>query len=180
VVTASGVEDQSRALGFGAAAALVKPVEREVLLHALAQITARLPGEVRAQGKPNPEDIRPLVLLAEDNDANRRTVGDFLRSQEYDVIVAEDGEEAVTNALAWKPALILMDVQMPRVDGLEAIKRIRAALPIAHVPIVALTALAMPGDKERCLSAGANAYLSKPVSLKELASLVALLTGRPE
>ncbi len=125
---------------------------------------------------PLPTERRPLVLLAEDSEANVQTFGDYLRSVGFDVIVARDGEQAVALAVERRPAVILMDVQMPRVDGLEATRRIRAIAGFDAVPIVALTALAMTGDRERCLAAGASAYLAKPVRLRELGTLVASLS----
>jgi CheY-like chemotaxis protein len=75
---------------------------------------------------------------------------------------------AIALAKSQRPNLILMDIQMPRLDGLEAIRQIRLDPNLVHIPIVALTALAMSGDRKRCLEAGANEYLSKPVKLKEL------------
>jgi CheY-like chemotaxis protein len=85
---------------------------------------------------------------------------------------AINGLLAVKMARELRPALILMDIQMPVLDGLAAIREIRADPAMAATPIVALTALAMPGDRERCLSAGATDYMSKPVSLKALAEMV--------
>jgi CheY-like chemotaxis protein/anti-sigma regulatory factor (Ser/Thr protein kinase) len=123
-------------------------------------------------GKPNiPSDerlARGIVLLAEDNMANVLTIGDYLESHGYQIVVAHDGSEAITKAEEISPNIILMDIQMPVVNGLEAIGRLRADPRFASTPIVALTALAMPGDRERCLEAGANEYMSKPVSLKKL------------
>jgi CheY-like chemotaxis protein len=83
-----------------------------------------------------------------------------------------DGQEAVARATADRPALILMDVQMPVLDGLEATRRLRADPATAAIPIITLTALAMPEDRLRCLEAGANAYLSKPLQLAELDRLI--------
>ncbi len=95
------------------------------------------------------------------------------------MVVARNGEEAIQRVLDDRPDLVLMDIQMPGLDGLEAIRRIRAlgrdeagSEDWARVPIIALTALAMPGDQERCLAAGANDYLSKPVDLKELVQTI--------
>jgi CheY-like chemotaxis protein len=91
-----------------------------------------------------------------------------LQRKGYQLIVARNGVEATERAKQERPALILMDIQMPEMDGLQAIGRLRADLEFAHVPIIALTALAMPDDRERCLAAGADVYLSKPVSLGHL------------
>src|SRR5207249_4221254 len=89
-----------------------------------------------------------------------------------EVVVARNGAEALERADDAKPALILMDIQMPGMDGLEAIQRIRANRTLETVPIIALTALAMLGDRERCLAAGADEYLTKPVSLKGLVTTI--------
>jgi CheY-like chemotaxis protein len=86
----------------------------------------------------------------------------------FQVQVVRDGSEAVAFSRAASPSLILMDIQMPGMDGLEAIRRIRAYSDTSSIPIVALTALAMAGDRELCLEAGADDYLSKPVPLKSL------------
>jgi signal transduction histidine kinase len=121
-----------------------------------------------------------LLLLAEDSAVNVRTVGGFLESLGYRVAVARNGREAVERIASDRPLLVLMDVQMPVMDGLEAIRRLRANPDSAGLPVIALTALAMPGDRERCLEAGADAFLSKPVSLSGLAELVeGLLSGDP-
>jgi CheY-like chemotaxis protein len=97
---------------------------------------------------------------------------DYLRAKGYQVVVARNGAEAIARAREVQPAIILMDIQMPGMDGLEAIRRIRTQRNVARTPIIALTALAMPGDRERCLAAGADDYLSKPVSLKELTAAI--------
>jgi CheY-like chemotaxis protein len=110
----------------------------------------------------------PLILLAEDSETNIATLSSYLRWLGARVEVARDGEVAVQATLALKPDVVLMDVQMPRVDGLEAIRRLRAQVETALVPVIALTAFAMPGDSERCLAAGATLYLSKPVRLRQL------------
>ena len=113
-----------------------------------------------------------IILLAEDNMANILTISEYLGSHGYQVVVAHDGSEAITRAEAIQPDIILMDIQMPVVDGLEAIAHLRQNPAFSTTPIIALTALAMPGDRERCLVAGANEYLSKPVSLKTLVQTV--------
>jgi len=123
---------------------------------------------------------RGLVLLAEDNPASILTIGDYLMGKNFTVVVAHNGLEAITLASEINPNIILMDVQMPVIDGLEAIRRLRVDPRFRSVPILALTALAMPGDRERCLEAGATEYLSKPVSLKDLVKLIRSLTGQSE
>jgi CheY-like chemotaxis protein len=114
------------------------------------------------------------LLLVEDNEQTVLMLSDYLRLKGYNVVIARSGSEAVAQALAHRPALILMDVQMPGMDGLTAIRQIRDDARVADVPIIALTALAMPGDRERCLTAGANEYLSKPISLKQLTQIITL------
>lgn len=127
----------------------------------------------KSGGAAAPAAPRPTtVLIAEDNDTNRRMFSDFLAAKHYQIITAVDGAEAVAQVHAHRPDLVLMDIQMPNVDGLTAIKLIRANPAIAKTPIVALTALAMTGDRERCLAAGADDYLSKPVSLKNMEAKV--------
>jgi PAS domain S-box-containing protein len=131
-------------------------------------------------GASTPRDVRPhiradrlpLVLLAEDSSINVRIIADYLQAKDYRLIVARSGREAIERALEERPDIILMDVQMPGMDGLEATRRIRADASLAGVPIIALTALAMPGDRERTIQAGANDYMSKPVSLKQLAGAI--------
>jgi signal transduction histidine kinase/CheY-like chemotaxis protein len=133
-------------------------------------------------GKSNTSSDEPLdhgiVLLAEDNMANVLTISDYLESHGYEVVVAHDGLEAIEKAEETKPDIILMDIQMPALDGLEATRRLRANPSFASTPIIALTALAMRGDRERCLEAGANEYMSKPVGLKMLLSTVRNLLAK--
>jgi CheY-like chemotaxis protein len=121
-----------------------------------------------------------LILLAEDNEDSINTFSDYLLAKGYRVVVARDGAEAIARSREERPDLILMDIQMPGMDGLEATRRIRADADPATVPIIALTALAMPGDYERCLEAGANEYLSKPVSLKGLVRVIEVQLNRNE
>lgn len=120
--------------------------------------------------EPISEGSQSLILLAEDNKANIETLTDYLEVKQYRVIIARNGEEALEKASEIKPDLILMDIQMPVMDGLTAIKKIRAEKDkhLNEVPIIAITALAMPGDEEKCLNAGADLYLKKPLSLKKL------------
>lgn len=114
----------------------------------------------------------PNILLAEDNPANVDTLSCYLESRSFQVRVARNGREAIALAQAYPPDLILMDIQMPDIDGLEAIRILRAEPQFATIPIIALTALAMVGDRERCLAAGANDYLAKPIPLKALVETI--------
>jgi PAS domain S-box-containing protein len=137
----------------------------------------------RAENTEVPTEVPvPLgvVLLADDNMPNVLTIGEYLESYRYEVVVAHDGLEALEKAEVIHPDLILMDIQMPVMNGLEAIARLRANARFADTPIITLTALAMPGDRERSLLAGANEYMTKPVSLKLLARTINELLGKPE
>jgi PAS domain S-box-containing protein len=134
---------------------------------------ARRPGTA-----PLPQAREALILLAEDNDLLMRTLADTLRAKGYGVLTARDGLEALDLAGLHRPALVLMDIQMPKMDGLEAIRRLRADPILSRTPVIALTALTMPGDRERCLAAGANDYVSKPIRWSELLrKMHALLHG---
>ncbi len=121
-------------------------------------------GQLRAI-KRNQEFV---ILLAEDNEINLTTISDYLEVFGYQILRARDGREAVEIAMANSPDLILMDIQMPVMNGFEAMRRLRQDARFKETPILALTALAMPGDLERCLEAGANDYVTKPVRMKDL------------
>ncbi|NER80317.1 MAG: PAS domain S-box protein [Leptolyngbya sp. SIO1D8] len=114
-----------------------------------------------------PEDSR-LILLAEDNEDTIRMMVSYLEDCGHRLVVANNGLEALELAQIHHPDLVLMDIQMPEVNGLELIQRMRQDSGLKDIPIIALTALAMAGDQERCLAAGANLYLSKPIKLKQL------------
>jgi PAS domain S-box-containing protein len=111
---------------------------------------------------------KPCILLAEDNATNVNTLKIYFEAQGYQLCFARNGAEAIVVAQSQHPDLILMDIQMPEVNGLEAIQILRRDPDFEQLPIIALTALTMPGDRERCLEAGATDYLSKPIQLKEL------------
>ncbi|GAB4548778.1 MAG: response regulator [Anaerolineae bacterium] len=110
------------------------------------------------------------ILVVEDNPDNRILITDVLDSLGYQVIVANDGEEGIKRANTDKPDLILMDISLPGKDGLTATREIKATETTRHIPIIALTAHAMVGDRERALEAGCDDYVSKPIDLKELAT----------
>jgi CheY-like chemotaxis protein len=103
---------------------------------------------------------------------------DYLERAGYKVVTAEDGAEGLTQARLVRPDLILMDIQLPVMDGLEATRKLRSDPNFRYTPIIALTALAMPSDRERCLAAGMDEYISKPVSLKALVKISGLANAR--
>ncbi|MCB9146110.1 MAG: PAS domain S-box protein [Anaerolineales bacterium] len=113
-----------------------------------------------------------LILLVEDTEVIASLLCDYLKIHGYRVITAQNGLEGVEAAKTEKPDLILMDVMMPEMDGYEATRRIRLLPALVNVPIIALTALAMPLDREKCLAAGMTDYSSKPIKLKELLNLI--------
>ena len=112
------------------------------------------------------------VLVVEDNEKNMKLFRDVLQATGFRTLEATTGEDAVELALANEPALVLMDVQLPGIDGLEALSRLRADERTASIPVLALTAQAMSGDRERFLEAGFDGYLSKPVDVAELIRVV--------
>ncbi|MGF1460904.1 MAG: PAS domain S-box protein [Leptolyngbyaceae cyanobacterium] len=130
-----------------------------------------------SQSPPLPAE--QLILLVEDNPANVLTTSSYLEAFGYQIAVAKDGFEGVEKAQLLHPDLILMDIQMPGMDGITAIQKIRETATLAHIPIVALTALAMQKDHDRCLAAGATEYISKPVKLRDLRTLVQRLLATP-
>jgi PAS domain S-box-containing protein len=179
VVIISVMDEPARSRALGAAAHFTKPVTRGQLAAFFQRDNVSLaPFEVPSVAPATPHG--PVILLAEDNEANVQTMGGYLEEKGYTMIYAVNGVVAVQLARELHPALILMDIQMPVMDGLTAIMEIRASDPAKYLPIVALTALAMPGDRERCLAAGATAYMSKPVQLKALAELIIRLLPEPE
>jgi CheY-like chemotaxis protein len=113
-----------------------------------------------------------LILLVEDNEANIITTVSYLEAKLYRVLLAKNGQEAIAIAKAHQPDIILMDIQMPTMDGIEATRQIRLDPNLFDTPIIAMTALAMSGDRDRCLAAGANEYVSKPLKLKQLVTTI--------
>ena len=112
------------------------------------------------------------ILYVEDNEANRMLVRDLLKRTRYNLVEAHDGEEGVAKALEIRPDLILMDIQLPKISGLEAIRRLRTEAATAATPIVAITSFALSGDEQKAKEAGATAYLAKPYSPFDLLKLV--------
>lgn len=117
------------------------------------------------------------ILVVEDNPDNRILITDVLTSLNYEVLVAVDGEQGVEMAGDEVPDLILMDLSLPQMDGWTATGHIKSNNALAHIPIIALTAHAMVGDRERALEAGCDDYVSKPIDLRELAGKLAKFLG---
>jgi CheY-like chemotaxis protein len=112
------------------------------------------------------------ILVVEDNDMNVKLLRDVLQATGYATLEATTGEDAMELAVAGTPALVLMDVQLPGIDGVEALAQLRLDERTAAIPVVAVTAQAMQGDRERFLAAGFDGYLSKPLDLLELLAVV--------
>jgi two-component system, cell cycle response regulator DivK len=108
-----------------------------------------------------------VILVVEDNERNLKLLRDLLEYEGYDVRVARTGEDAITLAVKEPPDLVLMDLQLPGIDGMEALRRLRASPRTVGIPVVAVTAQAMKQDRERVLQAGFNGYVEKPISVRE-------------
>jgi CheY-like chemotaxis protein len=121
--------------------------------------------------------MMPRILLVEDNEMNRDMLSRRLLRRGFEVDIATDGEQGVAMAQTGGYDLILMDMSLPGIDGWEATRRVRARPETQAVPIIALTAHAMAGDRERALAAGCNDYDTKPVELERLLGKIAALTG---
>ncbi len=122
------------------------------------------------------------ILLVEDDQGNIETMTTYLQSRGYHIVVAENGQQAISilencvnDQIQTQPDIILMDIQMPGIDGFEATRLIRQIPEYANIPIIALTALAMPKDRQRCLDVGANQYMAKPVKLSQLVATIETL-----
>lgn len=170
----------------GIAECLPKPIKTDELLDGMARVL----GAKLSAGSPDvdrPEDLEVVerhrfhVLLAEDNLVNRKLMVKVLEKRGYTVRVAANGQEALTLLSQDDFDLILMDIQMPHMDGLEATRLIRKQEEETgdHIPIVALTAHAMRGDREKCLRAGMDAYISKPVKTEDLYRTIENLSTSP-
>lgn len=179
VIIISVVDERTKALAQGACEYLVKPITR-AQFHATLE---KLRYSTRATSPtltvaPKLALTSPVILLAEDNQANIDTMCSYLEGRGYTMILARNGKQAIELAKAQRPDVIVMDIQMPEIDGLEAIRCIRDEQQLVHTPIIALTALAMPSDHKMCLAAGANKYLTKPVKLKQLVMTIQQLLER--
>ena len=154
--------------GVGSRFSIILPWEPALALDSATRL--RITGKFRAI-RPD-ETKKPTILLVEDTKEVIMMIQDYLELAGYRIVTAQDGIDAIVQAKLIHPDLILMDIQMPRMDGLEATRKLRAEPDFRYTPIVALTALAMPSDRERCLAAGMDEYISKPINLKALVRII--------
>ena len=112
------------------------------------------------------------ILYVEDNEFNRKIVRDLLARTSYRLIEATDGDAGVVTAQEMLPDLIIMDIQLPKLSGLDATRQLRAGPGTAHIPIIVITSFALAGDEQKARDAGAAAYLAKPYSPRELLRLI--------
>jgi two-component system, cell cycle response regulator DivK len=120
-----------------------------------------------------------LILVVEDNDKNRKLVRDVLIAKGYRLVEAETGEDGLRLAGEHHPALVLMDIQLPGIDGIETLRRLRADAATASIPVIAVTASAMTQDRQKILAAGFDAYQSKPISIRPFLDLIHEVLDRP-
>jgi two-component system cell cycle response regulator DivK len=126
-------------------------------------------------------DLPKKILIVDDNQDSRELVVKVLKTRGYQTIEAVDGEDALEKAVAERPDLILMDRSLPKIDGYEVTRRLKSREDFKDIPIVALTAHAMRGDREKALEAGCEGYISKPINVRELPGLIlSYLRGKKE
>ena len=119
-----------------------------------------------------------LILIVEDNEKNRRLVRDVLQTTGYRTIEAETGEDGVRLAKEHRPALVLMDIQLPGIDGVKALGQLRADVGTRAIPVIAVTASAMTHDRQKIMAAGFDGYQSKPIRVKEFLAAVRAMLDR--
>ena len=109
--------------------------------------------------------MRKTILIVEDNELNMKLFNDVLQAHGYNTLQTKDGRDAIALALEHKPDLILMDIQLPKVSGLEITRQIKSNDTLRHVPVIAVTAFAMQGDKKMIMESGCDSYIAKPISV---------------
>ena len=119
-----------------------------------------------------------LILIVEDNDKNRKLVRDALTFKGYAIIEAETGEAGIRLAQERRPSLVLMDIRLPGIDGIEALRRLRAEPMTREIPVMAMTASVMTEDRQKIMGAGFDAYQSKPINVTDFVAAVAQLLER--
>ena len=124
--------------------------------------------------------MQKKILIVEDNDLNLKLFRDLLSAHGYEIIETKDGLEAIALTRSERPDLILMDIQLPEISGLDVTRRLKSDEAIRHIPIVAVTAFAMKDDEEKILAAGCEAYVSKPISIMPFLNIVRRFLGESE
>jgi len=119
--------------------------------------------------------MKEKILIVEDNPRNMRLLEMTLRAKGYTLLEAKDGEEALDMAIRERPDLIIMDIQLPKANGLAVTRKLRGTPEFRHTPIIAITAYSMKGDRERAIGAGCDAYLPKPINTRELPGMIAAI-----
>jgi two-component system cell cycle response regulator DivK len=121
-----------------------------------------------------------VILIVEDNEKNMKLVRDVLQFKGYETLEATTGEEGVRLAIEKKPDLVLMDIQLPDIDGITALARIRADASTKGIPVVAVSASVMPDDQQRIASSGFDAFVTKPINVKSFVETVERFAGKPK
>jgi len=117
--------------------------------------------------------MQEKILVVEDNPLNMKLLEMALKAKNYTLLKATDGEEALDMAMREQPDLIIMDIQIPKMSGLEVTRKLRETPTFSHTPIIGVTAYAMKGDKEKVIESGCDVYLSKPINTRELPEVIA-------
>ncbi|MCF6289631.1 MAG: response regulator [Desulfobacterales bacterium] len=125
-------------------------------------------------------ETKKTVLVVEDNRDSRELVAKVLKARGYGVVEAVDGEEALRLVEQVRPGLILMDISLPRMDGHEVTRRLKSSEELKAIPVIALTAHAMKGDREKALAAGCDGYITKPINIRELPGQIEQFLGEPD
>ena len=123
--------------------------------------------------------MKKTILIVEDNERNRKLVRTILTFRGFEVVECDDGAPALELAKKHRPVLILMDIELPTVDGITALRQLRASPETAAIPVIAVTASVTPGEREKVVAAGFNAYVAKPIDVPSFTELVDRLAGAP-
>ena len=156
-----------RCLEFG----LAVPISVEMGTFHATDATTR--PKAHATGATREHAMTKSVLIVEDNELNMKLFNDLLQARGYATLQSEDGVEAIELARTHTPDLILMDIQLPKVSGMEIIRRLKADKALKHIPVVAVTAFAMAGDEARIREVGCDGYIAKPISVPSFLEVVA-------
>lgn len=122
--------------------------------------------------------MKPVILVVEDNERNRKLVRTILEFRGYEVVECDDGAPSLALAKAHRPALVLMDIQLPTMNGIEALARLRADPETRAIPVVAVTASVTPSERDRVASSGFNGYIAKPIDVASFGAMVDQLLGK--